>query len=265
MNTLWRKTWRDLWLNRARTVLVVAAIAVGTAATGVATTSLIVLRRDLRDGYAATNPAHAILDVTNMDEALAAEVAGLSEVSAAEARRQTQARLIVNKDDRPDGETRPLTLYTWPDFAGAAVGVLYDTSGSAPACAPAVDAPTPTLGRDNHTGLPLLCAPPEGELLLERSAAPALGLAVDDVVTVRGYWVDGDEVPAEEIQHLKANTDSNVRRGIPTTWPVHRFLKDAVLVLENIAATSQIQTSIGLIIRTEGATATGARALQTAE
>ncbi len=50
MSTLWRKTLRDLWLFKARTLLVVLAIAVGTAAVGVAVTSLIVLRRDLRAG-----------------------------------------------------------------------------------------------------------------------------------------------------------------------------------------------------------------------
>ena len=83
MNTLWRKTLRDLWLYKARTVLVVLAIAVGTASAGVATTSLIVLRRDLRAGFLGTNPAHAVLDVVGaipIDEALAERVAALPDV-----------------------------------------------------------------------------------------------------------------------------------------------------------------------------------------
>lgn len=63
MNTLRTKTLRDMWLYKARTALVVLAIAVGTAAAGVATTSFFVLRGDLRDGYRATNPAHAILSL----------------------------------------------------------------------------------------------------------------------------------------------------------------------------------------------------------
>ena len=87
MKTLRLKTWRDLWLFKARTTLVVLAIAVGASASGVAVTSLIVLRRDLREGYRATNPAHAILSTSPFDAALAAQVAERPGVAAAEARR----------------------------------------------------------------------------------------------------------------------------------------------------------------------------------
>ncbi len=158
MNTLWRKTWRDLWLFKARTMLVVLAIAVGTAATGVAVTSLIVLRRDLRDGYRATNPAHAILDTSPFDPALAARVAERPGVAAAEARRQTSARLAFGD------ETRQLVLWTLPDDA-------------------------PTVGRlGPQDGAPL--PPPPGTILLERSVRSALPIAVGDTVTLR--LGDGD-------------------------------------------------------------------------
>ena len=160
MNTLRIKTWRDLWLYRSRTALVVLAIAVGVAAGGVATTSLIVLRRDLRQGYAATNPAHAILDLTAINEDLAARVSDLPEVAVAEARRSTPARLIL------DGEARPLQLATLPDFAAATIGLLRPEAGAT-------------------------VPPPEGTLLLERSAGAALGIAPGDVLTVR--LMDGDE------------------------------------------------------------------------
>ena len=160
MNTLRIKTWRDLWLYRARTALVVIAIAVGVAAGGVATTSLIVLRRDLREGYAATNPAHAILDVSYMNEGLAEQVADLPEVDGAEIRRATSARLIL------DGEARPLQLATLPDFAATTIALLRPEAGAT-------------------------VPPPEGALLLERSAGAALGIAPGDVLTVR--LLDGDE------------------------------------------------------------------------
>lgn len=155
MNTLRLKTLRDLWLYKSRTILVVLAIAVGTAAVGVATTSLIVLRRDLRDEYRGTNPAHAILDLTPFDESLAGRAADLPEVAAAEARRQTAARLVLD-----DGETRPMNIWTLPDFDAAAVGKLYRQPGA-------------------------LVPPPEGTLLLERSAGPVLGIAAGDTVTIR--------------------------------------------------------------------------------
>ena len=162
MNTLWLKTLRDLWLYKSRTILVVLAIAVGTAASGVATTSLIVLRRDLRNGYLGTNPAHAVIDIAGplvVDESLAEQVAALPEVGEAVARRQTAARLVL-----PDGEERFLQLWTLPDFE------------------PAVAALSPQAGA--------LVPPPAGSLLLERSAAPVLGIAQSDTVTVR--LMDGD-------------------------------------------------------------------------
>ena len=228
MNTLWRKTWRDLWLNRARTVLVVAAIAVGTAATGVATTSLIVLRRDLRDGYAATNPAHAILDLTTMDEALAAEVATLPEVAAAEARRRTEARLLL-----PDGETRPLTLYTWPDFAAAEVGVLWGAEGQECRGAGVKErspAPPP----------PCSPAPPEGTLWLERSAVPALGLAVGDVLTVRLSDGDTFALPVAGFVNDLAVAPTTVQPG------VYGYISDATAAQLGIAeGYNQLALTVG--------------------
>lgn len=155
MNTLRLKTLRDMWLYKARTALVVSAIAVGTAAAGVATTSFIVLRGDLRDGYLGTNPAHAVLDVTGIDVDMAARVAALPEIDAAEARRFTPAELIL-----PDGEERFLQLWTLPDFDAATVGVLYRQPGA-------------------------VVPPPVGSVLLERSAAPALGITMGDTLAVR--------------------------------------------------------------------------------
>ncbi len=155
MNTLRLKTLRDMWLYKARTALVVSAIAVGTAAAGVATTSFVVLRGDLRDGYLGTNPAHAVLDVTGIDEGMAAQVAALPAIDAAEARRFTAATLVL-----PDGEERFLQLQTLPDFDAATVGVLYRQPGAT-------------------------VPPPEGAILLERSAVPVLGIAEGDALVVR--------------------------------------------------------------------------------
>ncbi len=161
MKTLWLKTWRDLWLFKARTALVVLAIAVGAAASGVAITSLIVLRRDLRDGYSATNPAHAILSTSPFDAALAGQVAGLPGVAAAEARRLDMARLLAAEGE---GEASPLWLTTLPD-APPAIGRLSPQDG----------APLP---------------PPPGTILLERSVSAVRSLAVGDAVDVR--LGDGD-------------------------------------------------------------------------
>ena len=160
MNTLRLKTLRDLWLYKSRTILVVLAIAIGTAAVGVATTSFIVLRGDLRDGYRGTNPAHAILDLATMngagvEESLAARIVDLPEIAGAELRREAMLRL-----DLPGGETRPMQLWVLPDFDTATIGTLYRQPGA-------------------------IVPPPEGALLLERSVGPVLGIAQGDPVTVQ--------------------------------------------------------------------------------
>lgn len=164
MNTLWLKTLRDLWLFKGRTLLVVLAIAVGTAAVGVCVTSLIVLRNDLRDGYAATNPAHAILDATPFDDSLAGKVAALPEVAEAEARQMVSARMTLG------GEDRQLQLSVIPDFAAVRVGRLAAQPGA-------------------------LVPPPPGTILLERSVAGPLNVAQGDAVMLRTS--DGDTFPLQ--------------------------------------------------------------------
>ncbi len=186
MDTLWLKTLRDMWLFKSRTVLVVLAIAVGAAAVGVATTSFLVLRGDLRDGHAGTNPAHAILHLAGapgaVDEALAAEVAGLPEVAAAEVRRLDLARLAT-----PDGEKRSLQLFTLP--AAPAVGALYPQAGAA-------------------------IPPPDGALLLERSTLPGLGVTELETVTIEFPAGDSFPLPVSGLANDLAVPPTTVQPGV---------------------------------------------------
>ena len=68
-----------------------------------------------------------------------------------------------------------------------------------------------------------------------------------DVEQIRGYWVDGFFVPALEIQHRKANVDSNVLRGIPTFFPVRKNLRRAEKLLRNMSTVAEIQSAIAII------------------
>ena len=69
------KIFRDLWLYKARTALVVLAIAVGVAASGMMFTARTVLQRDLASGYAASQPAQAELTLSDFDARLVQAVA----------------------------------------------------------------------------------------------------------------------------------------------------------------------------------------------
>jgi hypothetical protein len=62
-----------------------------------------------------------------------------------------------------------------------------------------------------------------------------------DVETVIAYYVDGEAVDPAEIQHRKANVDANVKRGIPTWWPVSSNLRRAEKLLRNMTTVAEIQ------------------------
>jgi hypothetical protein len=69
----------------------------------------------------------------------------------------------------------------------------------------------------------------------------------DDVETVLGYLIDGREVDAGEIQHRKANVDTNVKRGLPLFYPVRKNLRRAEKLLRNMSVLAEIQSAIALI------------------
>jgi capsid protein len=68
-----------------------------------------------------------------------------------------------------------------------------------------------------------------------------------DVESVLGYFVDGEYVPAGEIQHRKAHVDFNVKRGLPLFYPVRKNLRRAEKLLRNMCAVAEIQSAIALI------------------
>lgn len=78
----------------------------------------------------------------------------------------------------------------------------------------------------------------------------------DDHETVLGYYVDGEEVDAAEIQHRKRGT-SESKRGTPIFWAVRHNLSRALKILRNGSTVTEIQTAIGMVrkfLHTSGAT-----------
>ena len=70
----WYKILQDLWLYKARTILILAAITVGVSAVGMTSTAEIMLRRNIYDSYNASHQPDAILSLSpfssNLIEAL---------------------------------------------------------------------------------------------------------------------------------------------------------------------------------------------------
>lgn len=150
----WRKAIRDLWLNRARTLLVAAAIAIGIFGVGLVLNAYTILTRELNDNYLATNPASATLWTGPLDEEFIEAVQGLPMIAEVEARRRVQARIQIGPD-----EWLPLWLFVIDDFDDIRISTFEPEQGDWP--------------------------PAAGEMLLERVAFQVARAEIGDTVTVR--------------------------------------------------------------------------------
>ncbi|MCA9973118.1 MAG: ABC transporter permease, partial [Anaerolineales bacterium] len=127
MNTRWRKVLLDLWTHKARTLLVVAAIAVGVFAVGLVAGAQTILLRELDRGYQALNAASATLYTQPFDDKLAARIAAMPEVAAAEGRRSIPVQVVLGPD-----ETVDLLLTAVPNLANLQLDKLVHVSGDWP-------------------------------------------------------------------------------------------------------------------------------------
>lgn len=86
----------------------------------------------------------------------------------------------------------------------------------------------------------------------------------EDAETVQAYWVrrdvlrsDGwEKVPAEEIQHRKANCDRTMPRGLPVLFTVRDNLRRVWKLLRNMTTVAGIQAAVA-ILRMHGAAPAG--------
>ncbi|HEX7252740.1 MAG TPA: ABC transporter permease [Thermoanaerobaculia bacterium] len=152
--SLGRKALRDLWVERARSALVVLAISLGITAFTTVLSAYAVLTRELDRGYLATDPASASIRIERIDESLMRAVAADPRIAAAERRRAVVGRLQAGP-----AEWRNLTLFVVEDFGNVRVGKLKPEKGSWP--------------------------PREGEILIERDAFSVARAQIGDRVRVR--------------------------------------------------------------------------------
>jgi putative ABC transport system permease protein len=149
----WNKVLRDAWRHKARSVLVVLAIAVGVATFGMNLTARDAAVRDMYDGYWANVPPNIILYLEPFDEDLLPIVRNMPEVAEVEARYRTYARIKAGSD-----EWTNVMLTVLQDYDESRIGVVRPESGSWP--------------------------PGRRDVLLERSTLSIFGVAVGDTVTI---------------------------------------------------------------------------------
>jgi len=154
MTTPWRKAIRDFWTERARTVLVVLAIALGISAFASVLAAYAILTRELDRGYLETNPASAVLWVQRIDDDLIARILQNREVSDAEPRRTVTGQIKAGPV-----QWRKLTLFVVKDYGDIRVSKLAPEEGAWP--------------------------PATGEILIERDAFQVAKAKIGDKVTVK--------------------------------------------------------------------------------
>src|SRR5215217_9716569 len=154
MNTLWRKAIRDFWHERARTVLVVFAIALGISAFAAVLSSYAILTRELDRGYLATNPASAVIRVDSIDDDLVKAILQNPEVSDAEPRRTISGQLKSGPV-----QWRNVILFVVNDYGNIRVSKLVPEKGAWP--------------------------PATGEILIERDAFQVAKASIGDAVIVK--------------------------------------------------------------------------------
>ncbi len=93
MRPRWRKAFSDLWINPARSLLVIASITVGLFALGTIATLHSVIRQDLRDGYSSSNPANIQIQTSLIEPKLVDHISKMPGVRQAEGARNFQLRL----------------------------------------------------------------------------------------------------------------------------------------------------------------------------
>ncbi len=154
MNTLGRKAIRDFWQERARTALVVLAIALGIAAFAAVLSSYAILTRELDRGYLETNPASAVFRVDSVDDDTVKAILQNPEVSDAEPRRSIGGQLKAGPV-----QWRNLILFVVHDYGNIRVSKLVPERGAWP--------------------------PATGEILIERDAFQVAKAKLGDAVTVK--------------------------------------------------------------------------------
>jgi putative ABC transport system permease protein len=154
MTTPTIKILRDFWHERARTLLVVIAIALGIAAFSAMMSSYAILTRELDRGYLATNPASVVIRMDAIDDDLVKTILADPSVSAAEPR-----RIVSGQIKAGPFQWRNLVLFVVKDYGNIQVNKLTPETGAWP--------------------------PATGEILIERDAFQVAHASVGDRVTVK--------------------------------------------------------------------------------
>ena len=128
----WQKVLADLWINKTRTLLVVASIAVGVFAIGALASNYVILSEDIGVSYASAQPANIEIISDPFDEDLVQSVEEIPGVLDAEGRHKLTVR--VSRDGK---SWTTLDIMATDDFRTAHINLLTPDEGTIYAGVPA--------------------------------------------------------------------------------------------------------------------------------
>ncbi|UXI66860.1 ABC transporter permease [Tahibacter amnicola] len=201
----WRKVLRDALHHKARSLIVVAAIAVGLVAASTLLNTWAIVRRATAGGFLASQPVSGTVEVDRADAgalALARATAGIAEV---------RARRVVRAAVRTSAGTQAALLYAYDAFDRRGIGQLAPDSGAWP--------------------------PASGEVVIERSALAFSGATLGEpmVVTVgkgapvslpvTGVVRDVSQAPAwmEHLVYAYVTAQTLAQLGVPAEFNEIQF------------------------------------------
>jgi putative ABC transport system permease protein len=206
-STRWHKALRDLWVNKARTILVVLAIAIGVFGVGTILTAYSILTREMDRNYMDTNPASAILSVEGIDDDLVQTIQDRPEIADAEARRKVLARYQMGPN-----EWISIYLFVVDDFDDLRVNIFYPERGGW------------NPGTDEilmeRSGLPLIEQDVGDEIVIKTAAGTAQTLTITGIVHDPGRapaWMEGfvyGYISSDGLARLGEEADLNQLRVV---------------------------------------------------
>jgi putative ABC transport system permease protein len=170
MGPRWRKLGRDLWAEKGRALSMVVAIAVSVMGIGTVLGAYAVLTREVPRNYLETRPASAAFEIpAGVERKLADEVRALPGIADADVGDIVLARSKVGEDWIPS------LLFVVDDFDAMRLNTFARVSGAWP--------------------------PPEGTMLVERTAVPMLGVGEGGRVLVKPPTGGAREVSVSGLVH----------------------------------------------------------------
>lgn len=130
-NIFLRKTWREFWGQRSRSLLIVLSLAVGLAAVGATGGARAILDQQMTASMREINAAHFLVNVMEVNDAQLESLRQMPEVARVEGRSTLAARAAVT-DAKGNITWRNLTLYAAPNYADWTMDIVQPQQGDWP-------------------------------------------------------------------------------------------------------------------------------------